>query len=88
MDLCTGVARNCRKTETQTQERVLNCGKKTKRLKHVCVTVQGVSENCSKQFNSNLKWPGWTTVFHNPSHKLGRSENDLVFGLKTNVLIW
>ena len=92
--LCKGVAGNCSETETKTQQRVLRCGKKTNRLK-------GVAGNCSETLKSNWKRLGWTTIICK-SHIIGTlrkssrisvtswivSENDEMFDLKTNILIW
>ena len=101
-DLRNGDAGNCSKTETQTQKRVLKCGKKMNHTgncsKVMCVTVPGVAGNCSKEWKSNLKSPGWTTIILNSQIMItlrkssrisvSRSENDEIFDLKTKKLIW
>ena len=52
--------------------------------------------NCNERLKSNCKRPGWPVtdyryfekVFTNLRRKLNRTEDDDMFDLKTNVLIW
>ena len=69
--------------------------------KATCLRVQWVAWNCNERLASNCKRPGLTTitckaqfmgtlrkVFTNLRRKLNRMEDDEMFDLKTNVLIW
>ena len=61
-----------------------------------CYNVQRVVENCNKKLKSNCRhnflqatYHGYVEkVFMNFRHKLLRSENDEMFDLNINVLIW
>ena len=69
--------------------------------KATCFRVQWVVGNCNDRLKFNYRRPGWTTItcksqnfgyvekiFTHLRRKLNRTEDDEMFDLKTNVLIW